>query len=140
MKNKNIIISILTLTLLWISSIAQAHTLYSDPLQIQPYVSDPAKTIKTGMSKYQWQVESEEPGNILAVLNYKRYLVKVNVHYTQDKIWIEPLSAVNNGPCKTSVCKVDEDTIERWHLGLYRGIAFAVTNDALRDASIKAYQ
>ena len=120
--------------------VAKAQTLYSDPLQLQPYVTEPAKLIKAGMSQYQWQVESEQNGKIVALLDYKNHLVKVNVHYTAERIWLEPLSASYSGPCKIAVCSPDEDSLTRWYLGLYRGIALAFTKEALRDATLKAYQ
>ena len=140
MKYKSLFISVGMLCLSLCVTSADAYTLYNDPLQVQPYIEEPAKVIKAGMAQYQWQVETEEPGKIVALLDYKRHSLKVNVHYNADKIWLEPVSAVNNGPCKTSTCKLDTDSVERWHLGLYRGIAFALTKEALRDATAKAYQ
>jgi hypothetical protein len=140
MNVKALFISVLLILMSCITLSAQAYSLYRDPLHIQPYIGDPTELIKAGMAQYQWQVESEEAGKIVAVLDYKQHILKVNVYYSAEKIWLEPLSAVNNGRCKKSPCKVDSDAVERWHLGLYRGIAHAFTKAALRDASEKAYQ
>jgi hypothetical protein len=140
MNIKTLFINILLLSALSVSLSAQAYTLFRDPLHFQPYVREPATVIKTGMAQYHWRVESEETDKIVAVLDYKRHILTVNVYFNAGKIWLEPVSAINNGPCKTSTCKVDDDSVERWHLGLYRGIALALTKEALRDASQKAYQ
>ena len=140
MNFKKIFFGICTLCLMLSTTSVNAYTLYNDPLQVQPYVEAPADVIKTGMTQYQWQVETEQPGKIVAVLDYKKHVLKVNVHYTAEKIWLEQVSAVNNGPCKTKTCKLDDDAVERWHLGLYRGIALALTKEALRDASTQAYK
>ncbi len=136
--NTSIIALLLSAVILSTSS--QAYTLYDDPFHIQPYITEPEKIIKKGMVQYGWAVLNENPGKIEALLDHKEYRVRVNIFYSVDKIWFESVSAENNNLCKQVPCEVEQRHLDRWRMGLRRGIAFAMTQEALRDAQAKAYK
>ncbi|MEM0514786.1 hypothetical protein WCN91_05005 [Pseudoalteromonas sp. YIC-827] len=113
-------------------------TMYDDPLLIQPYVTEPAKVIKLGMNQYQWRGTEQTPGTIAAELDYKGYVLRVDIHYNSEKIWFEAISSVNND-CKKPPCEVEQRHIDRWRTGLRRGIAKAITDLAVKDAYQQVY-
>ncbi|WP_105201257.1 hypothetical protein [Pseudoalteromonas sp. T1lg10] len=116
----------------------QSFTLYDDPLLLQPYVTEPAKVIKLGMNQYQWRSVNQTPDTIEAELDYKGYVLRVDIHYNSEKIWFEAISSVNND-CKKPPCEVEQRHIDRWRTGLRRGIAKAITDLAVKDAYQQVY-
>ncbi|EKE75498.1 hypothetical protein [Gallaecimonas xiamenensis] len=116
---------------------SQAFSLYQDPLPLKPYVKEPVKLIKHALQQAQWQAMGEAPGKVEALLDYKGYQVRVDIRYDQHQLWIEPVSAQNNG-CKKAPCKVEQSNLERWHLNLRRWLAKDLTEAAVKDAASKA--
>ncbi len=130
----------LMLTLgLGICATSHAYTLYDDPFELQPYVSNPADIIKQGITSSKWQVANESPGKIEALWDHKGYRLVLNIHYDTSKIWFEAVSAENNG-CKKQPCEVEQRHVDRWRLDLRRWIAQKLTDEAIRDANRQIYQ
>ena len=113
-------------------------TFYDDPFVLGSYIDDPSTLIKKGMKQYEWQSVEEVPGVVRAKLDYKGYELRVDIHYSATKIWFEPISAINND-CAKKPCEVVQRHVDRWRLGLRRGIAKAITDEAIKDAYNDVY-
>lgn len=113
-----------------------AQTLYQDPIKIQAYVTNPAQAIKQSLPRYTWELESEQGNNLIAKLNYKDYLIRVNITYDTAKIDITALSQerINCVVTKREKCEVEQGHIDRWRSNLRRSITKTIHDIAIEDA------
>ncbi|BFM10520.1 hypothetical protein R50072_06730 [Simiduia litorea] len=125
--------------LLSLSQPTLAQTLYQDPIKIQAYVTDPAAMIKKGMQQYDWIVESEEAGNVIAKLVYKDYELRVGISYNATQIDTTLLTQqrINCVVAKREKCEIKQGYIDRWRSNLRRGITKAIHELAIADAYAK---
>ncbi|MEO2267469.1 hypothetical protein V1358_09170 [Pseudoalteromonas sp. YIC-656] len=114
------------------------YTFYNDPFYLSDYVTDPAAVINKGLKQYEWQVVEQSPGLVQALLDHKGYKLRLNIHYSDSKIWFDEVSAENNN-CSKKPCEVEQRHIDRWRMGLRRGIAKAITDEAVKDAYNAVY-
>ena len=145
--------SILILGLFPVIALSQAaRTMYSDPIFIGTYVTDPRAVIAGGARQSHWLVQEEAPGKVILRLNEPKLKVVTAVHFTAEKIWIEnvsqsmaecrqpkpkPAGTFGSGEIKPRVCDVSDWTMERWHLFLRRGMLAQLRELALKDATAR---
>lgn len=136
MNASQTLIAVLLMLGLFNSPWAGAFSQYDDPFLLGTYVTHPDEPIKAGMAQYHWTVAAEEPGKILALLNYKGHEIKLNIYYNAEKIWFEQISA-RKLEC-TKHCEFKQRYLTNWRTGLRRGIAYQLTLLAQQDARQKA--
>ena len=108
---------------------------YQDAIPYGSYVKELDSTLSKAVERNHWLYSKDEGGIRYANLDYKTYIIKVELVIENDSVAIKLLDA-QRPDCGKRSCKVDMDKVEGWIVKLRRNIAFDITK-LVRDDAIR---
>jgi hypothetical protein len=117
------------------NAVMKGEALYNGKISVPAFAPESRVLVIDAAARHGWTIMEWKPEEVTLELKRPREHMRVvaKAHFTKTEIWFEKISAEMWECPPNLMCVLDEETVQRWMIGLHRDVGAALLKAAIYD-------